>query len=263
MDQRSLVPWSCAKALDARRAPRDLQKRVLEVLDHDAVGARAVPAGGIVGARVEEAPQQSRDGGGLVRGDRRPQDDVAEAVPLREVGLAEDRRHGVDRGQFPRGGLRHRCGRDPGIVARHLRGIGRPGGSEHPGLEGVEIGPRLSQMPDRLLDPEPEHVEQDLIGHPAAHRPPGAQRPALPVILDPGDRAQNGGRRGGRHGGAPRGGRDQAAEATAGEIILRARLSSVVPRKAWASSLRSKTWGATPRLVSASSIFRRRKALVA
>ncbi len=55
----------------------------------------------------------------------------------------------------------------------------------------------------------------------------------------------------------------QAAEATAGEIFLRARLSSVVPTKACASSLRSKTWGATPRLVRASSILRRRKALVA
>jgi len=52
-----------------------------------------------------------------------------------------------------------------------------------------------------------------------------------------------------------------AAEATAGEIRLRA-FVSVLPRKAWASSLRSNTWGATPRRVSASSIFRRRNALV-
>ena len=59
------------------------------------------------------------------------------------------------------------------------------------------------------------------------------------------------------------GGGAQAAEATAGGIRLRAFLSSVLLTKACASSRRSKTCGATPRLFSASSIFRRRKALVA
>ena len=69
--------------------------------------------------------------------------------------------------------------------------------------------------------------------------------------------------RNGAEGSSPGRPSTHAAEATAGEILFRAFLSSALPRKAWASSLRSKTWGATPRLVRASSIFRRRKALVA
>ena len=149
----------------AQRPARHVHRRMLEMLDHDAVGARPVPAGGIAGIGPDQRPEVIGDRRRFVARNRLAQHDHAVAVPLRQLGIVEHarRRHHFRLARRLPGGRRGAF--VPGVIARDPCGVGWPGGGRDPAGEVCPLGPLAPQHRHRLLEPEAERVEQGANRH--------------------------------------------------------------------------------------------------
>jgi hypothetical protein len=137
--------------MNAWRAPRGFESRVLKILHHDAVVAAPVPCVRIVGTRAEMVPQGLRRCVTRLRRYSIVQDDVTVFIPEGEVVSAEDRRAGFDRRKMARGFLRHVTAGDGGIDARDALRRNTAGGGDDPSLELLETR-RLGEITDRLFE---------------------------------------------------------------------------------------------------------------
>jgi len=149
--------------MDAGRATVRAEGRVLEVLHHDAVVALAVPRLGLVRPRAHVVPYRLRGGREAVGRHRIVHDDVAVLVPEREIVRRQHGRARVHGGEPLRdiSGV-GRAG-DSGVDARCLQRRDRPAGFDDPLLESLERRRGGKQILHRLLEPDAERVDEQMI----------------------------------------------------------------------------------------------------
>jgi hypothetical protein len=136
---------------------------VLKVLHHDAVVALAIPCIRIVGLGAHLVPDRLGGGGAAVRRHRVMHHCVAVFVPEREIVRRQHRRARLHRGEpiVYLAGIRGSG--DRGIDARRLHRRNRPGGGQDPSFERVERRRACGQILRRLLEPEPDRIDDQMV----------------------------------------------------------------------------------------------------
>ncbi len=134
---------------------------MLKVLDHNAIAARRVPAGRIIGPRPGELPDQRGERLDLCRRAGAAQDGVAIPLPQREGEFIQRGRHCVYRREARLRGGGRRFARQHRPVAGHHLGARLASGGDNPADEFLERGAGLVQPTQHLPDAKAQRVDQD------------------------------------------------------------------------------------------------------